>query len=1327
LLIVIVIEPSNNRMPSLSAKTIALLLLILPAFKVRALTNSLALTPPMGWNSWNYYNCGIDSAAVRAAADVVATNGMKAAGYQFINVDDCWASARNSNGIIQPEPSTFPEGMQALANYVHADGLKFGVYTDHGTATCGGRPGSYGYEYLDANTYASWGVDYLKDDNCNWPPNDVPQVDYSKMSQALMESGRPITFCICMGSPGYQSFDPGLANQWRTTDDINDSYSTMISHIDLNSQTAYIAGPGRWNDPDMLEIGNGGMTAAQDQTHFTMWCIMAAPLIMGNNLTAMTPQTMATLTNSEAIAVDQDPAGEQGVKVANHVTSTSTTEVWSKTLGYDFGTKAVVLFNRLGPATNITCYWTNVGLQAGTATVRDLWAHTNLGTFTNSFTAHVASNSAMMLKIVGAPPVLPVLGTNYLNQLQPVYAYTGWGAITNNINIAGNPIKLGGVTYTNGIGVNAFAGLCYDLGAICSRFQATIGLDDDALNQGASLQFYVFADGAQIYYSGVMTTNPPQAINLDLTGVHRLMLGVGDGDNNINYCHADWANALVTVTNATSVPPYAPTGLSATPGNPIRLVWSSTRSATNYNVQRAMVTNGPYTTIGTTPIAAFTDSNVVDGTTYFYVVSAVDLAGQSANSSQVAATACATASVPTGVTAVSTASQLPAVLVRWNAAAVATGYNVLRSTSGTPYSTAASGLATTNFTDTNVAPGAIYYYVISAVNACGQSADSTFVASGPVLVFATPTDLTEEAGSNQVNLNWVPSTATTGCNVKRSTTNGGPYAIIANNVPGTGYLDHAVTNGTTYYYVVSALNGQGDESSNSVQISATPMALAVSPYTAQVTSRNPIAYWPLNETNADVAYESIVPYNGYYSGVFTLGLDGPRPPFFPEFESNNYAAGFDGATASVLLPAMNLNTNVLTITAWINPSGLQSSWAGIFFCRTNSTVSGLSFGTGNELRYNWNNDANTFNWNSGLVPPQDQWSFVALVITPGQAAICMVTNRVTNSVISSATNVYANPAQAFDGGTFIGQDPYGGRFFNGELASIALYGRALSTAAISNLAAVGPTFSVTQKAIGIHFTGREWSIGGNTPEALTYSDTAGVVSQQNWNNVNPSGYNSGGMPQIIGPNAGVISDSSGAVTGVTFSYAAQGMWSVDQSTWTGNQQLLNGYSDVEGSGNGQYTMGGIPFHLYDVYLYLSSDTDGRTAGVNINGGLQTYVLTDANGYDYSNPLIQATATTQGAATSGHYVLYRYVAGSNLTANLSWYGENYGLAGIQIVPSKVWLTNSWNGSNLTLTWPGQGVLLQATNLNGPWATNLGAASPFAVKPIGALQFFRILVQ
>jgi hypothetical protein len=217
-----------------------------------------------------------------------------------------------------------------------------------------------------------------------------------------------------------------------------------------------------------------------------------------------------------------------------------------------------------------------------------------------------------------------------------------------------------------------------------------------------------------------------------------------------------------------------------------------------------------------------------------------------------------------------------------------------------------------------------------------------------------------------------------------------------------------------------------------------------------------------------------------------------------------------------------------------------------------------------------------------------------------------------------------------------------------------------------------PSILYAQNSIGINFAGRQWSIGGNNPQSLALSDFAGVVSQQNWNNVDPAGNDSGGLGQIIGPNAGVISDSSGLATGLTFSYSGTGMWSVNQSTsMTGNAQLMNGYSDNNSDSTiGKYILGNISFSLYDVYVYVTADNNGRTAGVNLNGGSQTYLLTDANGYDYSNPLLQGTATTQGSAANGQYVLFQGVSGSSFEVDINRYGNNVGVAGIQIVPEAV---------------------------------------------------------
>jgi len=796
--------------------------MVLP-LRLPALTNNLALTPPMGWNDWNSYGCSITESDITNTAYLIATNGMKAAGYQFVNIDDCGLSARDSNGVFVANPTKFPHGLKSLADFTHSLGLKQGVYSDRGTNTCAGfnQPGSYGYEYLDAMTYASWGADYLKEDNCKTVPGSSALADYGRMSDGLMKSGRPITFCLCGNnlntqSKGFVSWSPALGNQWRTTGDIGDSYATMISHIDPNSTTAYVAGPGRWNDPDMLEVGRGGMTDTEYQTHFTMWCIMASPLIMGNVLTTMSAQSLATLTNPEAIAVDQDPAGEQGVKVVNNPSPIGTNEVWSRTLGYDFSTKAVVLFNRLGPATNITVNWTNLGLQAGSATVRDLWAHADLGTFTNSFTATIPSHGVGMYKIVGTPPVLPGPGTNYLTDLQAVYAYTGAGTIVKDKSISGNPITLDTVVYPKGLGVNSRAGADYDLGGVCSRFQATIGVDDEVGANG-SVIFHVFADGWEIYNSGVMTGGTAaRAIDLDVTGVNRLILGVGDADDGTSSDHADWANVLVIVTNSTPQPPHAPAGLMASPGNAVTLNWNTTLAATSYNVKRATNSGGPYTILTNVPLTTWTDGAVVAGTNYFYIVSAVNRIGESSNSAAVSAVPCYVPAAPTNVLASTGNAQ---AVVSWNTSAGATSYNVSRFTGGTPPVLVASGIATTNFTDNTVTNGTTYYYLVTAAGACNQSGYSAFAPA--ILPPAVPTGLGAAPGNAMVGLNWTASAGATGYNVKRSTTSGGPYALAVSNLAATTYSDTGLNNGTTYYYVVSGLNA-GGESANSAEAGATP-------------------------------------------------------------------------------------------------------------------------------------------------------------------------------------------------------------------------------------------------------------------------------------------------------------------------------------------------------------------------------------------------------------------------------------------------------------------------------------------------------------------------
>jgi alpha-galactosidase len=364
-----------------------------PASEPAALNNGLALTPPMGWNSWNKFGCNVTDALVRQMADAMVSSGMAAAGYKYIVIDDCWQSTTRTNGHVNLDPD-FPN-MKALADYVHSKGLKFGLYSDRGTATCAGRAGSYGHEITDAQDYASWGVDYLKYDNCNPAAGSNIQADYTRMRDALAATGRPIVFSICAWH--YESWMPSVGNLWRTTGDIWDGWNGMIGLPDTNNQSASVAGPGGWNDPDMLEVGNGGMTDTEYRTHMSLWAIMAAPLISGNDLRNMSQATKDILMAPEILAVDQDPLGKQGTRVWTGG-SGNWLNVWSKQLS-GTNVRAVALFNGTTSAANITVSWSQIGLPAGSATVRDLWARADRGSFNNSYTVNVPAHGTVMLKI----------------------------------------------------------------------------------------------------------------------------------------------------------------------------------------------------------------------------------------------------------------------------------------------------------------------------------------------------------------------------------------------------------------------------------------------------------------------------------------------------------------------------------------------------------------------------------------------------------------------------------------------------------------------------------------------------------------------------------------------------------------------------------------------------------------------------------------------------------------------------------------------------------------------------------------------------------------
>jgi len=361
--------------------------------RVSSLDNGLGKTPQMGWNSWNHFGCNINENLIKKTAFSIANGPLKAAGYQYVNLDDCWQIARNKSGYIIEDPKAFPSGMPALIDYVHSLGLKFGLYSDAGTYTCGGRPGSLGYEKEDATTYASWKVDYLKYDNCS-PDKTKPEVRYPVMRDALNMSGRAIFFSMCeWGVDNPATWAPEVGNSWRTTDDIRNNWASMLSNIDANNNWSEQAGPGAWNDPDMLEVGNGVLSFRESQTHFGLWAISKSPLIIGCDVTNMTNETIQILTNPEVIAINQDALGVQGRKVFYF----NNTEVWAGPLSGR--ASAVLLINRSLYRANITASFVSTFVHFDNARVRDLWARKDLGMYHKSFTAEIESHGSQLLLI----------------------------------------------------------------------------------------------------------------------------------------------------------------------------------------------------------------------------------------------------------------------------------------------------------------------------------------------------------------------------------------------------------------------------------------------------------------------------------------------------------------------------------------------------------------------------------------------------------------------------------------------------------------------------------------------------------------------------------------------------------------------------------------------------------------------------------------------------------------------------------------------------------------------------------------------------------------
>jgi Alpha-galactosidase len=377
----------------------------------------LAQTPPLGWNSWNHFGCDVDEKLIRATADAMVKSGMKKAGYEYVNIDDCWHGERDANGNIQADPKRFPSGIKALADYVHKKGLKLGIYSDAGWTTCAGKPGSRGYEFQDAKTYAEWGVDYLKYDWCATEGLKAEGA-YMTIAKALKQTGHPIVLSICeWGDNDPWDWAPPLGQLWRTTGDIYACFDCEYDHgtwsswgvlqiLDMQDGLRKHAGPGRWNDPDMMEVGNG-MTTEEDRAHFSMWAMLAAPLIAGNDLRKMSDVTRDILTNKAVIDVDQDKLGIQGFKYSGKK-SVKGVDVWFKPLANDEW--AMVALNRNKESTKFKFRWRHeevkdelssreIDFNGGIYSWQDLWDKSNSGTTRDDLLVTLKPHDVFMVKL----------------------------------------------------------------------------------------------------------------------------------------------------------------------------------------------------------------------------------------------------------------------------------------------------------------------------------------------------------------------------------------------------------------------------------------------------------------------------------------------------------------------------------------------------------------------------------------------------------------------------------------------------------------------------------------------------------------------------------------------------------------------------------------------------------------------------------------------------------------------------------------------------------------------------------------------------------------
>jgi alpha-galactosidase len=519
----------------------------------------LALTPPMGWNSWNAFETEIDEQKIKEIADAMVDSGMRDAGYTYLVLDDGWmASGRDSDGNLVAYPNKFPSGMKAVGDYIHSKGLKFGIYEDRGHSTCQQLPGSFKHEQADMSTFASWGVDYIKMDSCFAESNGrLSTEDYAIYRNCITNTGRPIVLSISdFGNGAWAWGGKETAQLWRTSNDIYPWMDSIYSCADTSAGDRSIhpafnglwqfAGPGHWNDPDMLQVGNL-KSDIENRAHFSLWCILAAPLMAGNDLRSMSDSVRRILTAPEIIEINQDLRGIQGYKVYDR----GDLEVYNKPL--QDGTTAVLMLNKGREPAGITVAWDKIGLS-GWQMVRDLWERKDLGHYAGSFTAHNLPRHGHMLIKVGSPgpplpapkPIPPHLymvtrsGTTHLSDLYYIWRHGNAPASDKNCN--DGPIVMGGVTYGKGLGCKGNSRVMYKLNGGAGVFKAIVGLDDSYAGTGTG-RFRVYNEdffGNRVLFdSGNMGRDAsPKLIELDVTGVDCLLLSFEGKD-----VFGNWADA----------------------------------------------------------------------------------------------------------------------------------------------------------------------------------------------------------------------------------------------------------------------------------------------------------------------------------------------------------------------------------------------------------------------------------------------------------------------------------------------------------------------------------------------------------------------------------------------------------------------------------------------------------------------------------------------------------------------------------------------------------------------------------------------------------------